>query len=228
MTHGQPDPAYWVPDDGPPTPKRAALMRLAEALRKNIELLMTSDAAEEELLAGAEDLEALAARLERSPKGRALYGYAETATAGAARSRFEHSPVVGVMNAIAPPLIFAIDGQRVVGTGRFGYAYEGPPGHVHGGFIAAALDDLLGMAQGLTELHGMTGTLTVKYRKPVPLETDVRFEAQIDRQEGRKLFVVGGLYIGETVHAEAEAVFIQVDFEVLRKLAAERMHQSEG
>ena len=34
-------------------------------------------------------------------------------------------------------------------TPRFGAAYEGPPGSVHGGIIAAAFDEVLGMTQSL-------------------------------------------------------------------------------
>ena len=66
-----------------------------------------------------------------------------------------------------------------------GRPYEGPPGHVHGGFVAAAFDEVLGFVQSTTGQPGMTGTLTIRYRKPTPLDTDLRFEATVQRVEGR-------------------------------------------
>ncbi len=84
-------------------------------------------------------------------------------------------------------------GDKVEGRGTFGVAYEGPPGHVHGGFLAAAFDEVLGMAQSLTGNPGMTGTLTIRYRRPTPLLTELVFEAYVDRVEGRKIFTHGTL-----------------------------------
>lgn len=58
----------------------------------------------------------------------------------------------------------------------------------------------------------MTGTLSIRYRRPTPLHTDLRFEASLDRKEGRKLFTTGRLYAGDDLCAEAEGLFITVDF----------------
>ena len=52
------------------------------------------------------------------------------------------------------------------------------------------LDQLLGEAAGAGRKPGMTGTLTVRYRRPTPLGA-LRGEARIDRVEGIKTFVVG-------------------------------------
>ena len=42
----------------------------------------------------------------------------------------------------------------------------------HGGYVAAAFDEVLGLAQDLGGQSGMTGTLTIKYRRPTPLHAD--------------------------------------------------------
>lgn len=138
----------------------------------------------------------------------------EPANSGDPHAFFDHSPLIGLANPLAPPLRLAVQGARVVGTARFGAAYEGPPGCVHGGYIAAAFDEVLGMAQSLGGRPGMTGTLTVRYRRPTPLRTDLRFEATLDGTERRKIFTSGRLYDATTdeVTAEAEAIFISVDF----------------
>jgi acyl-coenzyme A thioesterase PaaI-like protein len=94
---------------------------------------------------------------------------------------------------------------------------------VHGGYILAAFDEVLGLAQDLGGQPGMTGTLTTKFRRPTPLHTDLRFVARIDRIEGRKTFTVGELYDPDgNLLAEADAVFITVDFEKLKALAEAR------
>jgi hypothetical protein len=56
----------------------------------------------------------------------------------------------------------------------------------------------------------MTGTLTVRYRKPTPLRTDLRIEARCQRQEGRKIFAWAGIFHGDVLTAEAEGLFIEV------------------
>src|SRR5699024_12349700 len=48
-----------------------------------------------------------------------------------------HDPVTGPENAIAPPLhLTANDDGTVDGVFTLGLAYQGPPGHVHGGISA--------------------------------------------------------------------------------------------
>lgn len=212
----------WIPDQDPPAGQRAALHRLAAALRGLNSALMDTAAEESELVAVAEQAESLLARLGESPTDRMLWGWAESSTSGNTRAHFDSSPVMGLGNAVAPPLRLSVLEDRVEGTANFGFAYEGPPGHVHGGWVAASLDELLGMAQSLTGHGGMTGTLSVRYRRPAPLHKDLRFVGRVDRVEGRKIFTSGALYDGDTLCAEAEGIFVSVDFERMRLMAAGR------
>ncbi len=57
----------------------------------------------------------------------------------------------------------------------------------------------------------MTGTLTIRYRRPTPLHVELRFEGRVDRVEGRKIFTRAELYAEEGLTAEAEGIFISVD-----------------
>jgi acyl-coenzyme A thioesterase PaaI-like protein len=206
----------WIPGEAPPEGQRAALHRLAAALRNITEALMDMDAPEADLIAAAEASERFVERLEATRTGHRSWGYSETSPSGNPRALFDHSPLLGLANPVAPPLRLRIEGDAVVGTAVFGKQYEGPPGHVHGGLVAAAFDEALGMAQAMTGHPGMTGTLTVRYRRPTPLHTEVRFHARVDRVEGRKIFASGTLHAGDVLCAEAEGVFISVDFERLR------------
>jgi len=56
----------------------------------------------------------------------------------------------------------------------------------------------------------MTGTLTVHYRKPTPLFTELIFEGVIERVEGRKIFTRGTASANGVLTAEAEGLFIAV------------------
>lgn len=65
----------------------------------------------------------------------------------------------------------------------------------------------------------MTGTLTVRYRRPTPLGRPLTFAAYLDRVEGRKIFVRGTLHDADVLCAEAEGIFIAVYFTRLARLA---------
>ena len=213
--------ARWVPDDAPPEGQRAALHRLAAAIRRMNHLLIETEAPEADLLRAAEAAEQFAERLATFPAERPAWGFAESSNAGNTRAMFDQSPLLGLANAVAPPLqLRVVDGQ-VVGTGNFGSAYEGPPGHVHGGFVAAAFDEVLGMAQSMTGNPGMTGTLTVRYRQPTPLHQELTFAATVERVEGRKIFTTATLHAADRLCAEAEGIFISVGFEKFQRMAAE-------
>jgi acyl-coenzyme A thioesterase PaaI-like protein len=206
----------------PVSPARLEARRLAAAGREVIERLVATTAPEEELRRAADLLEEASTLLAGWPQGRLYEGFAESANAGDAHAFFDHSPLQGAANPLAPPLRLEVAGDTVVGHVRFGAAYEGPPGSVHGGYVAAAFDEVLGMAQSLGGSPGMTGTLTIRYRKPTPLHTDLRFEARLDRQEGRKIYCSGELFAGELLCAEAEGVFVSVDIGRMAELMARR------
>ena len=47
----------------------------------------------------------------------------------------------------------------------------------------------------------------------------MRLEGRIDRVEGRKTICTGQIYAGDVLCAEAEGLFVSVDFERIRALA---------
>jgi len=186
--------------------------RLAQAMRDVIERLVPSNAPEDELGRAADALERYAEALKAHPRLRQVMGHAESATSGDVGAFFDQSPLIGLSNPLAPPIVIGQTGERTAAaTVTFGSAYEGPPGSVHGGYVAAAFDEVLGYVQSLSSQGGFTGTLTVRYRKPTPLHEELYFEAEITRVEGRKIFTEGRLMADVGLTAEAEAVFISVD-----------------
>jgi acyl-coenzyme A thioesterase PaaI-like protein len=72
--------------------------------------------------------------------------------------------------------------------------YEGPPGAVHGGIVAAYLDEVLGGAAARAAGRpAVTGELTVRYVKPVPSETPLLGRARLVANHGRYVDVEGSL-----------------------------------
>jgi acyl-coenzyme A thioesterase PaaI-like protein len=214
---------HWEASQRPASGAWAQKRRLADAMRLVIGRLVESNAPENELSAAADGLERYAERLATHPRLRRLEGFAETATAGDVAAFFDQSPIIGLSNPLAPPVVVRRSGElSAEGRARFGAAYEGPPGCVHGGWVAAAFDEVLGFVQSLAGSPGFTGTLTVRYRKPTPLHTDLRFEATVTGTERRKTFAEGRLYAGELLTAEAEAIFIAADRARFLELMKER------
>jgi acyl-coenzyme A thioesterase PaaI-like protein len=205
------------------TARHAEQRRLAASLRHVIERLVATAAPEASIRYAADALERLAAEFDEYPQGHTYEGFAEAANAGGdPRAFFDHSPLIGQANPLAPPIHVTVEEDRVVGEVTFGAAYEGPPGCVHGGYVAAAFDEVLGAAQSLTGRPGMTGTLTVRYRQPTPLHAPLRFVAEVTGVEGRKIFTAGRCYAGDELTAEAEGIFVSVARERMEELLAQR------
>lgn len=171
--------------------------------------------------AGAADIDAVTALLECALDHLAASG----AEGGAATdSHFiDRSPLMGLMNAVAPPMRAEVDRDAgtwgaVVGRVVFTEPFEGPPGHVHGGFVAAAFDEVLGQAQSLTGRPGMTGRLSTTYRSPTPLHVEIVFRGWVESVEGRKILTRATAHAGETLCAECEGLFLSMPPELLGRL----------
>jgi acyl-coenzyme A thioesterase PaaI-like protein len=205
------------------TDRRVEVRRVADAMRTIIEQLVATGAPTDIVSDAADELERVAASFKELSGGRDYVGFAEAANAGGEPfASFEHSPFIGRANPLAPPITLEdVDGV-VHGRVTFGTAYEGPPGCVHGGYVAGAFDEVLGAAQSLSGNPGMTGTLTVRYRSPTPLHVELRLVGKLVRVEGRKIFTEGQLLCGERLCAEADAVFISLNIDRFLALIAER------
>lgn len=123
------------------------------------------------------------------------------------QSRAWGNAVIGLRNALAPPLLVHHESDgRVWADVTLGAAYEGPAGHVHGGICALLLDHVLGATAHQPGRPAVTGTLTLRYEAGTRLGP-VHAEAHIDRVEGVKTFAVGHLATSDGVTVRAEGVF---------------------
>ncbi|GAA1984985.1 hypothetical protein GCM10009799_07990 [Nocardiopsis rhodophaea] len=118
--------------------------------------------------------------------------------------------VEGPTNPAAPPLRMerAEEGLRAEVT--LSGVYQGPPGLVHGGWIAAMLDQALGSASAAAGMPGLTANLDVNYRNPTPLNVPLEITARVTGTERRKVFVAAEIRHNGEITAEGTAVMVQV------------------
>lgn len=102
------------------------------------------------------------------------------------------------------------DDGRIEGWARFARFHLGRNGAVHGGCLGMLFDTVLGLTSSV--LTGgprqRTAYLHITYRQIVPIEKKLDIAAEVDRVEGRKIFVSGRLSDGDTVLTDAEALFV--------------------
>lgn len=124
---------------------------------------------------------------------------------------WETHAAFGASNPLAPPVVAVEHEGLVRGTVTFGPAWEGGPGTVYGGFIAAVFDGMLGRAVISAGHLGVTRSLSVRFLKPTPLLRELTVESTAGPRVGRDVPVNGRLMEGDTVTCEAEAIFTCVD-----------------
>jgi hypothetical protein len=208
---GLPDDAreLWLMNTANARGARAQKHMLVEEAKKVVErvaLLDTDRVGEDTFAELIEATAHLAEVLDRPPSVRERGGLSASGSDDSILT--ERSGISGRSNPLAPPMEFLLDGEVTRGHATWGAAYEGPQDCLHGGFVAAAFDDLLGCAQMASGIAGFTGTLTVKMIKPTPLYRRIDYSAGVDRTQGRKIWCWGTAHDGDKLLAEAECLFI--------------------
>jgi acyl-coenzyme A thioesterase PaaI-like protein len=184
---------------------RSVYEPLTESVRALIDATIRTEVGADAVAAAKAEIDAAAARL-RSEQVDGSYGIRFTADG-------DQMPwgnvVIGVRNPVAPPLVIEHSDDGGVFTDfHLGAAYEGPPGHVHGGVAALVLDHVLGAAASSQEKPRLTGTITLRYLRLTRLG-ELHAEARIERTDGVKTYAVGHLADDEGITVEAEGVFIR-------------------
>lgn len=177
---------------------------LAESVRDLVDATIRTEADAAVVAEARRDIDAIIARL-RSRQIEGAFGVRHTSSG---QSLGWGNAVIGIRNALAPPVLTQRDENGGI-SAQFvlGAAYEGPPGHVHGGVSAMVLDHLLGEAASPDGKPRFTGSITVRYLRATPLGP-LRAEAVRTRTDGVKTYCCGHIADAEGVTVEAEGVFI--------------------
>ena len=183
---------------------RALYEPLAQSVRELIDATVRTQADAATVAAAKSEIDSATARLRQKQ----LDGSFGVRYLASGERMAWGNAVIGIRNPIAPPLEIHHDA-----TGKsfcdfhLGAAYEGPPGHVHGGVAALILDHLLGEAASDGINPRLTGTISFRYVRANRLG-HLHAEAITTRIDGVKTFAAGHLADEEGVTVEAEGVFI--------------------
>lgn len=198
---------------GPLPPSFAERRRVAAAIKELSESLIRIEANSEQLADWGERIEAIAADTKAQPRldtklaNKAMLS--GKATANDVFQVMDYNPVGGAANPISPELEWiTFDAKGVEAQTHLGMAYQGPPGRVHGGVLSWILDSVLASAIHAAFRIAMTGELKVRYLASTPLYELLTIRGRISQQEGRKLFLEGGVWVGDKQTVEASGVWL--------------------
>jgi acyl-coenzyme A thioesterase PaaI-like protein len=232
------EPMHGPSDDAPDTrlservrdlmegsPASSSGLRVATSLRRLTRWLVSHGGAQDEkaVEALADALEQVEASLESARSASRFSDETIAGPEGLRESQHPNTrgthPLIGRANPVAPPIQLGVEDELVVGDLCFDVRHEGMPSCAHGGYIAAGFDIVMIQAASSSRNGGgVTGTLSVRYVGLTPIDTPLRYEAWLDRSEGRKTFVKARLRTSppadsteaSRVTAEAEGIFISV------------------
>ena len=160
--------------------------------------------------------QALAARVppEAAPRVGAAAG-------GEGRVYLDHARDIGAFNPCFPEYDLAVDGDRAAGAVTFPVAYEGPPGIVHGGFLALFFDCAVQHHNCDVGVAGKTTSLTLRYRRPAPLLAPLAFTLERTAAD-RRIRSTGRLLVGDRLLCEAEVDAVAGDRAALPEVSPRR------
>ncbi|XP_034510196.1 acyl-coenzyme A thioesterase THEM4 isoform X1 [Ailuropoda melanoleuca] len=103
--------------------------------------------------------------------------------------------------------------NRTVCIFQGGPYLQGASGFLHGGAIATMMDSTLGVCALTAGGVAMTANLNINFRRPIPLCSVVVINSQLDKVEGRKLFVSCNVQSvdGKTLHSKATSLFVKLN-----------------
>jgi acyl-coenzyme A thioesterase PaaI-like protein len=190
----------------PPTP----LIALAESIRSLTETMLRVPALDPTLAAEVERTRTALDALER-----ALAPHAQNDPVPrmggepvTQRPYYVSGVILGPHHPLRPELRIAHEDGVTHGTVTFGVTFEGPPGCVHGGFVAHFFDQILGQHNLWAKIPAMTGTLSVRFRKGTPILRELSFDVRHERRGERKVITSGRLHAEGEVFSEAEGTFV--------------------
>jgi acyl-coenzyme A thioesterase PaaI-like protein len=190
----------------PPPP----LVELAESVRGLVETMLRVPALSADAAAEVERTRTAIDALERTLAPHALHDPIPRMGPEPAGQRpyYVSGVILGPHHPLRPELRIAHEDGVTHGTVQFGVTFEGPPGCVHGGFVAHFFDQVLGQHNLWARIPAMTGTLSVRFRKGTPILRELAFDVRHERRSERKVVTSGRLHAAGEVFSEAEGTFV--------------------
>ena len=192
--------------------RRDALLSLAEATRRLSDVVAKT-------AVGPSVLQAAEADVRRAVEALDAAHSEERYSHLMDRIDYEHpsltlplSPIIGAYSPVRPEVELWMEEGRVRGRARLERKHTGPPESAHGGVVALIADQLMAIVPWTLSLPTTaTKTLTVRYRRPVPLYVDLDFEASGEAIENG-VMARGTMSAGGVLCVEVEAELVVVSW----------------
>ncbi len=134
------------------------------------------------------------------------------------RSEFQQSFVHGLKNPVGLRIQYELHEREVWGEWTPSGEHVGFPGVVHGGLIAAVLDDVMGRYAALMHIWAVTARLDVQYREPLSVGTRVHIVGRADRIDRRRYHASAHIESREGVHhARATGVYLTLSHALMKR-----------
>lgn len=106
-----------------------------------------------------------------------------------------------------------VEGDELVAVFTPAHEHQGYPGRLHGGIATTILDETIGRAVSIgdADAWGVTVELSVRFRKPVPLDGPVHVIGRITKDSGRLFEGTGEIVLADgTVAVEAKGKYLRM------------------
>ena len=133
----------------------------------------------------------------------------------------DHGYDIGSYNPCFPEYTLEVEGTSGHGTVEFPLCFEGPPGIVHGGFLAVFFDCVLQQLTCELGVAGKTAELSLRFRRPAPLLTPLAYRAE-RTFEGNRIVFHAELLRGDDVLCEANMRVVKGDRAALPAVSPRR------
>jgi len=99
--------------------------------------------------------------------------------------------------------------EGVVARATLGSQFQGWRGIAHGGIVMALIDEAMAHAAGYAGHRGVTASVNVRFRKPVPLERPIEVRGRVTWQRRNVVGVEARVLDGDgTLLAQGEGSFV--------------------
>jgi len=110
---------------------------------------------------------------------------------------------------------YELENGELLAVFRPGAIHQSYPGRLHGGMISTILDETIGRAIMIShdqKFWGVTIEISVRFRKPVPLDCELRVIGRITRDTSRIFEGTGELLLPDgSIAAEARGRYMKMD-----------------
>jgi acyl-coenzyme A thioesterase PaaI-like protein len=128
--------------------------------------------------------------------------------------RFPHNRMCGSANEHGLRLVFSMaDDGDVTASLDCHPTYQGFPGIVHGGVLAAMLDSAMSNCMFARKIDAVTAEMTVRYSQPVRIHGTAVVRARIDKSTSRLHFLSAEILQNGVVAAAATAKFMNLSLD---------------